>query len=175
MPTASRHGRSRRDHECVGPPGSLFDSCSLSSQSAWCRRWLCPTLSRTIHTCQHCPPSLQVPPTRTQVVPTKDVRWGRAAIAPTSLGLLDARSSTEPAKIGCVSEFSAGPCGRWHHRPILDSRHSLRPSAVMNVYRVSRDLFLAQRFARHVSPLTTTVYTHPADEEFFSSIKNLSC
>ena len=30
--------------------------------------------------------------------------------------------------------------------------------------RASRDLFLAQRFARHVSPLTTTVYTHPSDE-----------
>jgi len=26
---------------------------------------------------------------------------------------------------------------------------------------------LVQRFARHVSPLTTTVYTHPGDEELF--------
>ena len=26
-------------------------------------------------------------------------------------------------------------------------------------------LFLAQRFARHVSPLTTVVYTHPSDQE----------
>ena len=25
--------------------------------------------------------------------------------------------------------------------------------------------FLAQRFARHVSPLTTTVYAHPIDQE----------
>jgi len=26
--------------------------------------------------------------------------------------------------------------------------------------------FLAQRFARHMSPLTTTIYTHPCDEEY---------
>ena len=32
------------------------------------------------------------------------------------------------------------------------------------VYRMSRNLFLAQRFARHASPLTTIVYTHPSDE-----------
>ena len=30
-------------------------------------------------------------------------------------------------------------------------------------------LFLAQRFARHASPLTTTIYTHPSDEELHSS------
>ena len=43
--------------------------------------------------------------------------------------------------------------------------HSLRHTAVTNVYRASHDLFLAQRFARHVSPLTTIIYTHPSDEE----------
>jgi integrase len=32
--------------------------------------------------------------------------------------------------------------------------HTLRHTAITNVYRVSRDLFLAQRFARHASPLT---------------------
>ena len=45
--------------------------------------------------------------------------------------------------------------------------HGLRHSAITAVYRASRDLFLVQRFARHVSPLTTTVYTHPSDEEMF--------
>src|SRR2546426_1224074 len=35
-------------------------------------------------------------------------------------------------------------------------RSSLRHCAITNVYRKSRDLYLAQRFARHVSPLTTT-------------------
>jgi len=43
------------------------------------------------------------------------------------------------------------------------------------VYRASRDLFLAQRFARHVSPLTTVVYTHPSDEELFNQIRSLGC
>jgi site-specific recombinase XerC len=53
--------------------------------------------------------------------------------------------------------------------------HALRHTAVTNVYRASRDLFLAQRFARHASPLTTTVYTHPGDEELFEGIRNLLC
>jgi integrase len=53
--------------------------------------------------------------------------------------------------------------------------HALRHTAVTNVYRASRDLFLAQRFARHVSPLTTTVYTHPSDDETASSVRRLVC
>jgi len=53
--------------------------------------------------------------------------------------------------------------------------HALRHTAVTNVYRASRDLYLAQRFARHVSPLTTTVYTHPSDDELFKQIRDLNC
>ena len=53
--------------------------------------------------------------------------------------------------------------------------HALRHTAVTNVYRASRDLFLAQRFARHVSPLTTTVYTHPSDQEIWERVRGLSC
>ena len=53
--------------------------------------------------------------------------------------------------------------------------HALRHTAVTNVYRVSRDLFLAQRFARHVSPLTTTIYTHPNDQELWASVRRLEC
>jgi len=55
------------------------------------------------------------------------------------------------------------------------SFHSLRHSAVTNVYRASRDLFLAQRFARHASPLTTTIYMHPSDEEMREGIRDLNC
>jgi len=44
-----------------------------------------------------------------------------------------------------------------------------------NVYRKTRDLFLAQRFARHVSPLTTTIYTHPSDQEMYERVRGLSC
>jgi site-specific recombinase XerC len=53
--------------------------------------------------------------------------------------------------------------------------HVLRHTAVTSVYRISRDLFLAQRFARHASPLTTTIYTHVSDEELFLSVRDLIC
>jgi integrase/recombinase XerC len=53
--------------------------------------------------------------------------------------------------------------------------HCARHTAVTNVYRMTRDLFLAQRFARHVSPLTTTVYTHPGDEEMRERLRGLGC
>jgi len=41
--------------------------------------------------------------------------------------------------------------------------------------RETRDLFLAQRFARHASPLTTTIYTHPSDHEMRQQLRNLGC
>jgi integrase/recombinase XerC len=53
--------------------------------------------------------------------------------------------------------------------------HALRHTAVTNVYRASRDLFLAQRFARHASPLTTVAYTHVSDEELFLRVRGLAC
>ena len=53
--------------------------------------------------------------------------------------------------------------------------HCTRHTAVTNVYRATRDLFLAQRFARHASPLTTTVYTHPSDEEMRDQVRRLDC
>ena len=51
--------------------------------------------------------------------------------------------------------------------------HTLRHTAITNVYRATKDLFLAQRFARHVSPMTTVAYTHPSDEELYSRIGRL--
>ena len=62
----------------------------------------------------------------------------------------------------------------WQRRAGFDrvyGFHALRHTAVTNVYRASRDLFLAQRFARHMSPLTTTVYTHPSDEEIAGRVR----
>ena len=53
--------------------------------------------------------------------------------------------------------------------------HALRHTAVTNVWRASHDLFLAQRFARHVSPLTTVIYTHPDDEELQAGIRGFPC
>ena len=66
----------------------------------------------------------------------------------------------------------------WQQRAGFDrlySFHSIRHSAISNVYRVSRDLFQAQRFARHVSPLTTTVYTHPSDDDMQRRLRRLGC
>ena len=66
----------------------------------------------------------------------------------------------------------------WQRRAGFDrvyGFHALRHTAVTNVYRASRDLFLAQRFARHVSPLTTTVYTHPSDQEMAGRVRGLDC
>jgi len=47
-------------------------------------------------------------------------------------------------------------------------------TAVTNVYRASEGLSLAQRFARHESPVTT-VYTHPSDDEMGSRLRSLPC
>jgi site-specific recombinase XerC len=66
----------------------------------------------------------------------------------------------------------------WQRRAGFDrvyGFHALRHTAVTNVYRASRDLFLAQRFARHVSPLTTTVYTHPSYQEMAGRVRGLDC
>jgi site-specific recombinase XerC len=66
----------------------------------------------------------------------------------------------------------------WQRRAGFDRLyplHALRHTAVTNVYRASRDLFLAQRFARHASPLTTVIYTHVSDEELRDRIRTLHC
>jgi len=66
----------------------------------------------------------------------------------------------------------------WQERAGFDRHygfHQLRHSAVTAVYRASGNLFLAQRFARHSSPLTTIIYTHPSDEELYEGIRDLPC
>ena len=51
--------------------------------------------------------------------------------------------------------------------------HTLRHTAITNVYRATKDLFLTQRFARHANPITTVAYTHPSDEELYEKIVRL--
>jgi integrase len=66
----------------------------------------------------------------------------------------------------------------WQRRAGFDRAygfHALRHTAVTNVYQASRDLFLVQRFARHASPLTTTIYTHPSDTELSEQLRALDC
>ena len=48
--------------------------------------------------------------------------------------------------------------------------HALRHTAITNVYRATKD---PQRFARHSSPLTTTIYTHPTDHELYAAIRGI--
>jgi integrase/recombinase XerC len=52
--------------------------------------------------------------------------------------------------------------------------HALRHTAITNVYRATKDLNLTQRFARHSSPLTTTVYTHVSDEEMYARLRDIA-
>lgn len=61
----------------------------------------------------------------------------------------------------------AGP-----RRPLLPARGR---SAVTAVYRATGNLFLAQRFAWHASPITTIIYTHPSDEELAEGDRELRC
>ena len=66
----------------------------------------------------------------------------------------------------------------WQERAGFDrvyGFHALRHSAVTNVYRASRDLFLAQRFAFFDAPATTEIYTNPSDEELFGRVRDLVC
>jgi site-specific recombinase XerC len=51
--------------------------------------------------------------------------------------------------------------------------HHLRHTAITNVYRATKDLYLAQRFARHANPITTVAYTHASDEEMYEKIAGI--
>jgi site-specific recombinase XerD len=44
---------------------------------------------------------------------------------------------------------------------------------LLRALRATKDLYLTQRFAGHSSPLTTTVYTHPTDEELYEGIRRI--
>lgn len=48
-------------------------------------------------------------------------------------------------------------------------------AGVTTVCRATRELFLAEPFARHASPLTTTVYCHPGDDELLAGVRELEC
>ena len=53
--------------------------------------------------------------------------------------------------------------------------HTLRHHACSAVYRASRDLRLTQKFARHKSVVTTSIYTHPTDDELLRAVQGLVC
>jgi integrase/recombinase XerC len=56
----------------------------------------------------------------------------------------------------------------------LFSFHHLRHTSVTNIYRTTRDVRVAQRFARHANLQTTTIYAHVSDEEVLRAAKRLA-
>lgn len=66
----------------------------------------------------------------------------------------------------------------WQRRAGFERRfsfHSVRHSAITNLYEATRDIRLAQRFARHKSITSTQIYTHPTDEALFRAVQELPC
>lgn len=55
------------------------------------------------------------------------------------------------------------------------SLHMLRHSAISSLYAGTKDIRLAQRFARHRSVVTTMVYTHPSDDDLARAVEQLRC
>ncbi|MDY0004426.1 MAG: tyrosine-type recombinase/integrase [Polyangia bacterium] len=67
---------------------------------------------------------------------------------------------------------------RWQERAGFERRygfHALRHTACTNHYRLTKDLRLTQRFARHKSAATTERYTHPSIEDLLASVQGLPC
>jgi integrase/recombinase XerC len=66
----------------------------------------------------------------------------------------------------------------WQSRAGFDRTfnfHSLRHTALTNVYRSTRDIRLVQRLARHKSVDTTTIYAAPSDEDIVRAVRELPC
>lgn len=66
----------------------------------------------------------------------------------------------------------------WQERAGFDRLHgfhSLRHTAITNLYRSTKDILLTQRFARHAHLATTTAYTHATDEDLQASVQRLPC
>jgi len=55
------------------------------------------------------------------------------------------------------------------------SFHSLRHTACSTLYRRTKDIRITQRFARHKSILTTSIYAHPSDEDLVRAVRELPC
>jgi integrase/recombinase XerC len=65
----------------------------------------------------------------------------------------------------------------WQQRADFDQLypfHSLRHTAITNVRRASKDIRIAQKFARHVNIRTTVRYEHASDEEVARAVKDLA-
>ncbi len=66
--------------------------------------------------------------------------------------------------------------GEWQERAGFDHHynfHALRHTAITAVHRKTGDIRKSQRMARHSSPATTAIYTHPSDQEMLDAVKGL--
>jgi integrase/recombinase XerC len=66
----------------------------------------------------------------------------------------------------------------WQQRCGFDRQvhfHCLRHTYCSNLWRATGDLRLVQQAARHASPQTTSIYTHPTDEDVLRSVQRLPC
>jgi site-specific recombinase XerC len=66
----------------------------------------------------------------------------------------------------------------WQQRAGLDRRlsfHATRHTACSTLYRRTKDLKVVQRFARHKSILTTSIYAHPSDDDLVNAVRDLPC
>jgi integrase/recombinase XerC len=68
--------------------------------------------------------------------------------------------------------------GVWQARAGFDRRlsfHATRHTACSNLYRATKDLKVVQRFARHKSIVTTSIYAHPSDDDLVKAVRDLPC
>jgi site-specific recombinase XerC len=66
----------------------------------------------------------------------------------------------------------------WQRRAGFERRlsfHALRHTACSTLYRRTKDIRLTQRFARHKSILTTSIYAHPSDDDMVRAVRELPC
>lgn len=66
---------------------------------------------------------------------------------------------------------------RWQERAKFDRTftfHELRHTACTNLHNETQNLRLVQRFARHVSPDTTAIYTHVSDEDLTRAVERIA-
>lgn len=66
----------------------------------------------------------------------------------------------------------------WQQRAGFERRlpfHALRHTACSTLYRNTKDIRLTQRFARHASVVTTSIYAHPSDEDLLRAVRGLAC
>lgn len=66
----------------------------------------------------------------------------------------------------------------WQSRAGFERRvtfHALRHSALSNLYRLTKDIRLVQRVARHKSVDSTAIYEHASEEDLMQAIRALPC